>query len=230
MYAGYRRCVNYKMAVSRNTNIDVFFNLVRAGLWEQDVQLALYGIIDFNEVYRLAEEQSVVGLVAAGIEHIVDVKVSQEVALTFVGSALQLEQRNKAMNQFIGVLIEKLKLFPNEIILRNKIAERYAQIFQSCYQTPIHPTNDTCVWAQYTLKATDPSTRKRAMEAFGNHGIPTVIYYPKPLHLQKAFTDVPVYTSLEVTKQICTQVLSLPFGPYITDEELRTVAEALKGF
>ena len=131
MYAGYRRCVNYKMAVSRNTNIDVFFNLVRAGLWEQDVQLALYGIIDFNEVYRLAEEQSVVGLVAAGIEHIVYVKVSQEVALTFVGSALQLEQRNKAMNQFIGVLIEKLRAADIYTLLVK------GQGVAQCYERPL---------------------------------------------------------------------------------------------
>ena len=97
------------MAVSRNTNTDAFFSLVRSGLWEKDVQLTSYGQIDFNELYRLAEEQSVVGLIAAGIEHIVDVKLPQEAALTFVGSALQLEQRNKAMNQFIRVLIEKLR-------------------------------------------------------------------------------------------------------------------------
>ena len=97
------------MSRNSNTNTDAFYSLIRAGLWEQDVQLALLRQIDFNEIYRLAEEQSVVGLVSAGIEHIVDVKVPQEVALKFAGSALQLEQRNKAMNQFIGALIEKLR-------------------------------------------------------------------------------------------------------------------------
>ena len=119
------------MAASRNTNTDAFFNLVRAGLWEQDVQLASYGKIDFNEVYRLAEEQSVVGLVSAGIEHIVDVKVPQEVALTFIGSALQLEQRNKAMNQFIGVLIEKLRAADIYTLLVK------GQGVAQCYERPL---------------------------------------------------------------------------------------------
>ena len=92
-----------------NNNTQAFFALVRAGLWEQDVRLLPYGQIDFNEVYRLAEEQSVVGLVAAGIEHIKDVKVPQEMALKFAGSALQLEEKNTAMNKFIAVLEDKMR-------------------------------------------------------------------------------------------------------------------------
>lgn len=86
-----------------------FFALVRAGLWEQDVLLSQYGLVDFNEVYRLADEQSVVGLVAAGIEHVIDVKVPQQVALAFVGSTLQLEQRNLALNDYVAKLIEQLR-------------------------------------------------------------------------------------------------------------------------
>lgn len=61
------------------------------------------------EIYRLAEEQSVVGLVAAGIEHVQDIEVPREVALSFAGSALQLEQQNKAMNQFVAKIIEQLR-------------------------------------------------------------------------------------------------------------------------
>lgn len=92
-----------------NKDVQAFFALVRAGLWEQDVQLAPLGQIDFNEVYRLAEEQSVVGLVAAGMEHVTDVKISQDVVLTFVGDTLQLEQQNSSLNSFIAKLIEKLR-------------------------------------------------------------------------------------------------------------------------
>ena len=82
---------------------------MRAGLWEQDVWLSPFGEIDYSEVYRLAEEQTVVGLVAAGLEHVKDVKVPQEYALTFVGVTLQLEQRNEAMNRFLEELVEKLR-------------------------------------------------------------------------------------------------------------------------
>lgn len=92
-----------------SNNTKAFFELVRAGLWEKDVQLSQYGEIDYNEVYRLAEEQSVVGLVAAGLEHIEDVKPTKEIALQFVGQTLQLEQQNQAMNAFIGKLVDKMR-------------------------------------------------------------------------------------------------------------------------
>ncbi len=83
--------------------------LVEAGLWEKEVRLLQYGDVDFKEIYKLAQEQAVVGLVAAGLEHVHDVKVPTEVALTFAGDALQLEQRNIAMNAFIEELMEELR-------------------------------------------------------------------------------------------------------------------------
>ena len=93
----------------KNSNTQAFFALVRAGLWEKEVRLSPYKDIDFSEVYRIAEEQSVIGLVAAGLEHISDVKVPQQIALQFAGQTIQLEQRNKAMNSFIAKLISRLR-------------------------------------------------------------------------------------------------------------------------
>lgn len=92
----------------RDNNQQAFFALVRAGLWEKDVQLLPYGDIDFNEIYRLAEEQSVIGLVAAGLEHVLDIKVPKGIKLQFVGDALQLEQHNKTMSDFIGFIVGKM--------------------------------------------------------------------------------------------------------------------------
>lgn len=86
-----------------------FFALVRAGLWEKEVRLLPYGEVDYAEVMRLAQEQAVVGLVAAGLEHVTDVKVPQVWALQFAGQTIQLEQRNKAMNQFIADLVAKMR-------------------------------------------------------------------------------------------------------------------------
>lgn len=86
-----------------------FLALLRAGLWDAKVQLKPYGDVDFSEVYGISESQSVVGIVAAGLEHVVDVKVPQQYALQFVGYTIQLEQRNRAMNEFVGRLIEKLR-------------------------------------------------------------------------------------------------------------------------
>lgn len=92
---------------SLDNNTQAFLALVRAGLWETDVQLSQFNSIDFLQVLKLADEQSVVGLVAAGLEHVTDVRISKESVLQFVGQALQLEQRNSSMNKFIGELVEK---------------------------------------------------------------------------------------------------------------------------
>ena len=92
-----------------DNNQQAFFALVRAGLWETEVRLAPFEKVDYQEVYRLADEQSVLGLVTIGLEHVVDVVPPQEDVLQFVGSSLQLEQTNLAMNGFVAQLIEKLR-------------------------------------------------------------------------------------------------------------------------
>ncbi len=87
----------------------MFFALLRAGLWEKEVQLQQYGQIDYSEVQRLAEEQAVVGLIAAGLEHVTDLKIPKKDLLQFIGQTLHLELRNETMNDFIGVLVEKMR-------------------------------------------------------------------------------------------------------------------------
>ena len=87
----------------------VFFQLLQSGLWEKDVLLEEGVPIDFIEIYQLAEEQSIVGLLTAGLDHIKGVKVPQDVTLRFIGSSLQQEQRNLAMNVFVAELIDYLR-------------------------------------------------------------------------------------------------------------------------
>ena len=100
---------NMSKTVSLANNTIVFFALIRAGLWEEEVSLLDYEEIDYQELYNLVDEQAVFGLVAAGLEHVVDVKVPKEIVLQFVGRTLQIEEQNKAMNSFIGVLVEKMR-------------------------------------------------------------------------------------------------------------------------
>lgn len=90
-------------------NLQVFFELLKAGLWEKEVRLAGYGDIDYAAVMKMAEEQSVVGLVTAGFEQVKDVTIPKEWTLQFIGSTLQIEQRNKAMNEFVAKLISLLR-------------------------------------------------------------------------------------------------------------------------
>ena len=87
----------------------VFFELLRAGLWEMKVWLSPYKRIDFSGILNLAEEQSVVGLIAAGIEQVEDFKPKKQDILQLIGQALQIEQQNNAMNSFIGLLVDKMR-------------------------------------------------------------------------------------------------------------------------
>ncbi len=112
-------------------NHKAFFALVKAGLWEHDVLLSQLGWIDFNEIHRLAEDQSVVGLVAAGIEYAKDVKIPQEIALRFVSSTLHLERQNLAMNQFVAKVVESLR---NQDI--NALLVKGQGVAQ-CYERPL---------------------------------------------------------------------------------------------
>ncbi len=92
-----------------NKNTAAFFELVRSGLWENKARLLPYDNVNYLEVMRLAEEQAVVGLVTAGLENVVDVKVPKEELLQFIGETLQIEERNKTMNAFIRVIVEKMR-------------------------------------------------------------------------------------------------------------------------
>lgn len=92
-----------------NKECHVFLELLRAGLWEQETRISFLGKIDFSSVYDLAEVQSVVGLVAAGLEYAKGHNVSQDNMLQIIGQALQIEQRNDAMDNFIGGIVEKMR-------------------------------------------------------------------------------------------------------------------------
>lgn len=94
--------------IPQNT-VEAFSALLKAGLWEQDTRLSDYEPIDFAAIQKIAEDQSVVGLIAAGLERVVDCKPPKPITLQFVGQALQLEQRNLAMNSFIGEMEDRMK-------------------------------------------------------------------------------------------------------------------------
>lgn len=112
-------------------DLQLYFTLLRAGLWEQDIRLLPFEINDLKESYRLAHEQSVVGLIAAGIEHVTDVKVPKFVVLKIVGDALEIERRNTAMNSFIAVLVEQLYSNGIHCILLK------GQGIAQCYERPL---------------------------------------------------------------------------------------------
>ena len=116
---------------SLNINQQAFFELLRAGLWNEKARLSKFGAINLKEICRIAEEQSVVGLVAAGLEHVTDVKLPKEEVLLVVGQTLQLEQRNKAMNAFVAELIGRLRdASINALLVKG-------QGIAQCYEKPL---------------------------------------------------------------------------------------------
>ena len=94
--------------MKQNKDTDVFFALLRAGLWEKSVRLLPFEPIDFDAVYKVADEQSVVGLIAAGLEHVEDRKVTKPEAVPFLKKVYSLESRNASMNSFIEKTLSEM--------------------------------------------------------------------------------------------------------------------------
>lgn len=117
-----------------------------------------------------------------------------------------------------GVLLEKLAIFPDEIEARNRIAARYNEGFSNILVTPQIPADSTSVWAQYTLRAPGHD-RDAITAALKERGVPTAVYYPKPLHQQTAYKSFPVVGgALPVSERAAGEVFSLPMHAYLDDE------------
>ncbi|MDT3687746.1 MAG: DegT/DnrJ/EryC1/StrS aminotransferase family protein [Pseudorhodoplanes sp.] len=116
-----------------------------------------------------------------------------------------------------AVLIEKLKIFPDEIEARNRIAARYSKALAEIAIVPMVPKDYLSVWAQYTLRL-KPGQRDGFTKALAAEGVPTACYYPKPLHRQTAYSHYPVAEGgLPVTDKLAEEVISLPMHAYLDE-------------
>jgi dTDP-4-amino-4,6-dideoxygalactose transaminase len=130
-----------------------------------------------------------------------------------------------------AVLIEKLKVFPDEIAARERIARSYSAGLAGLAIVPSVAKDSSSVWAQYTLRL-PPGRRGRLAEQLKRQGIPTGIYYPTPLHLQEPYRQFPVAPGgAPVSEQLAQEVISLPMHAYleevIQDRIIAAVREAL---
>jgi dTDP-4-amino-4,6-dideoxygalactose transaminase len=114
-----------------------------------------------------------------------------------------------------AVLIEKLKIFGDEIAARNVVARRYADGLRDVAGVPTVPEGLTSIWAQYTIRL--PEGRRDAFASkLKECGIPTAIYYPKPLHRLEAYRHFPVVDNgIPVTDRLAGEVISLPMHAYL---------------
>ena len=147
-----------------------------------------------------------------------------------------------------AVLQVKLKAFAEyELDAVNKVAAHYTELLHGL-ATPVVPEGYRSSWAQYTVRFASSEERDSVQSALKAEGIPAMVYYPKPLHLQTAFADFSTRPSglgrndsvslssraesrnldlCPVATSLCERVLSLPMHPYMTDEDIKTVCGAI---
>jgi dTDP-4-amino-4,6-dideoxygalactose transaminase len=127
-----------------------------------------------------------------------------------------------------AVLLEKLKIFPDEIGARNAAAERYGNALGNVAGVPRVPEGHTSVWAQYTIRV-EPGRRAALVAALKDDGIPTAIYYPKPLHRQTAYERCPYAEGgLPVSDRLAEEVISLPMHAYLDEPTQDRIIDAVQ--
>jgi dTDP-4-amino-4,6-dideoxygalactose transaminase len=130
-----------------------------------------------------------------------------------------------------AVLLEKLKIFDDEIAARNKVAERYAQGLGNVVTIPRLASGHTSVWAQYTIRLPVGTDRDAFAAALKAQGVPTAIYYPKSMHQQTAYQAYPVADGgLPVSERLSSDVISLPMHAYLGEASQDRIIEAVRDF
>jgi dTDP-4-amino-4,6-dideoxygalactose transaminase len=126
-----------------------------------------------------------------------------------------------------AILTEKLKIFPDELIARQRVAARYSEALRNVVATPTVPTTTMSAWAQYTIIVPN-GARDRLAEELNAAGVPTAVYYPRPLHHQAAYRHYPTAGTLEQSERLCREVLSLPMHPYLDTATQDRIAAAVQ--
>lgn len=131
-----------------------------------------------------------------------------------------------------AILSIKLKAFQDyELADINAAASQYTEQLQNIVKTPHVPSGYYSSWAQYTIQLPERKTRDVLQNKLKENGIPSMVYYPKPMHQQKAFDRLAIAVEpLDNTIKLCDTVLSLPIHPYLKDEDIEKVAKAIKEY
>ena len=128
-----------------------------------------------------------------------------------------------------AVLLAKFDRFvQDEIDTVNDIAEKYSQALAGIVDIPVIQDGFTSSWAQYTIRLKNERHRNGLQAYLKENGVPSMVYYAKPLHEQKAFSKAEQYTvDLRITQQLCKTVLSLPMHPYMDADDIKRVIDTI---
>ena len=128
-----------------------------------------------------------------------------------------------------AILLEKLSVFTEEIAARNEIAARYAERLKNLVDVPRVPDGLASVWAQYTVRLPRGADRGRVMARLTAAGVPSAVYYAKPMHRQPAYCRYPAAgNGLPIADRLAAEVLSLPMHPYLNAATQDRIAEAVE--
>lgn len=128
-----------------------------------------------------------------------------------------------------AILKVKFKAFREyELAEVNRVADTYRKELMGVVKIPIVREGVYSSWAQYTLQLSSKNERDQVQEALKEKGIPTMVYYPKPMHQQVAFSDNKMYVECPNTEKLCATVLSLPMHPYLSNSDIQEIAMAVK--
>ncbi len=126
----------------------------------------------------------------------------------------------------LGVKLDAFASYELEAV--NRAAQMYSEYLGEATKTPVVPEGFGSSWAQYTILLKDEAQRQKVQHALKEQGIPTMVYYPKPMHLQGAFDQLEQPVACPVTESLCQRVVSLPMHPYLSEEDIRFVSNAVK--
>jgi len=125
-----------------------------------------------------------------------------------------------------AILLEKLAIFPDEVIARNNVAKQYSEALGETFIVPHVPVSFLSSWAQYTLKP-QAGERQQYMDALKAEGVPSAMYYPLSLHRQMALKDGSIVSSTRYSEEAESQVFSLPMHPYLSSDDISKVTDIL---
>ncbi len=129
-----------------------------------------------------------------------------------------------------AVLLAKLDFLEEELAACGRVAEQYTKRLKDAVQTPYIMENRDSAWAQYTICLKDTRERERVIANLREVGIPSAVYYKKPMHLQEAFRGRQVKAvPCAAAENLSGRCLSLPFHPYMEEGQIKSVCESVLG-
>src|ERR1700722_9168565 len=126
-----------------------------------------------------------------------------------------------------AVLLAKMTVFPDELAIRERIARYYDSRLGNAVTTPARVPDSTSAWAIYAILLRDAAARDHVQASLRANGVPTAIYYPRPLHLQPAYREHHDGVRLPVSEDLAHRILALPIHPDLTEGDMAHICDSI---